>query len=76
MGCYCHPTPVLMLIPLVGSALPYEIKAITNEGGDQFSSRKGTQATVIDGHVLNGDRDAGSLLGYLGYLNRVLRPLG
>jgi hypothetical protein len=65
-----------MLIPLVGSALPYEIKAITNEGGDQFSSRKGTQATVIDGHVLNGDRDAGSLLGYLGYLNRVLRPLG
>jgi hypothetical protein len=50
------------------------MKTIANERCYQFSSGERTKATVVDGHVLNGDRDAWCLLGYFGDLNRVIWP--
>jgi hypothetical protein len=72
--CYGNAATVRMFIPLVRSTLAYKLKTVANERGFQFASGDRTKATVVDGHVLNGDRYAGCLLGNLGDFNRVIRP--
>jgi hypothetical protein len=67
---------VVMFKPLMRSRLTSEIESVADESCDQISGGQRTEATIIDGHVLHGNRNAGCLLGYLVYLNRVVRTLG
>jgi len=50
---------VRMFVALMRSTLAYEIEAIAGQRGDQLTGGKRTEATIIDGHFLDGDRNAG-----------------
>jgi len=67
-----YPLPVRVAVTLMRSGLADEIKTIASEGGDEFSGSERPEATVIDGHVLDGDRDAGLLLGNLHHFDGIL----
>jgi hypothetical protein len=61
-----------MPITRMRSDLPDEIKTIAGESGDEFSGSYCMKATVVNGHVLDGNGDAGLLPGNLLDLDGIL----
>ena len=63
------PATVGMPKPLVRTFLADKIEAIASKGGDQFPGRERPKITIVDRHGLDGDGDAGLLLGNFFHLN-------
>ena len=62
-----------MMETLMRTHLADKIKSVAVKRGDEFPCRKRVEATIIDGHVLDGNRNAGCLLRNLSDFNRVCR---
>jgi hypothetical protein len=71
-----NPAPIWMPISLVRPDLADEIKPIARESGDQISCTERMEATVVDGHALHSDSNAGFLLRNLSDFNRLGGTLG
>ena len=68
-----HTAAVRMAIALMRSGLTDKIETIACQGCNHFSGRQRTETTVIEGHGLDRDRDAGILPGNLLDLDGTLR---
>ncbi len=64
-----HSPAIGVPIALVGSSLTDEVKTVARSRGDEFSRGERTKAPIVDGHVLDGNRDTGFFLRYLGDLD-------
>ena len=58
-----HAAPVRVVVTLMRTLLANEKESVAFEGSYKFSGSKRPEATVVDGHLLGGNRDAGFLLG-------------
>jgi hypothetical protein len=63
------PAAIGMPKALVGTFLADQIEAVPGEGADQFSGRERSKVAIVDRHGLDGDGDAGLILGNFLHLN-------
>ena len=52
VGSHGDAAAVLMCVPLVGTDLADEIKAVPGEGGYEFTRGDRTEAGIVDGHEI------------------------
>ena len=60
---------VRMHVPLMGSRLADKTKAVALKGGDEFSRTERANATIVDGHILDGHGNMRIFLRQLGDLD-------